>query len=184
MTAKTWIALLGISLSGVACNQMKAGANGSDKSEPAEAICVLEPTKGNDVTGTISILQKGGDVHIAGEVRKLSPGKHGFHVHEFGDLRAEDGSTTGGHYNPSHQEHGGLDAPHHHLGDLGNITANDDGVALIDMIAHGLKTSSIIGRSLVVHAKADDLHTQPSGDSGPRVAVGVIGFRQITPATP
>jgi len=144
-----------------------------------EGICVLEPTEGSHVMGTISLLQEGDAVHVAGEVRHLTPGKHGFHVHQFGDLRAPDGSTAGGHYNPDHDKHGGLDSAQHHLGDLGNITADDKGVALVDIVAHGLTTRSIIGRSLVVHAKPDDLHTQPSGDSGSRVAVGVIGYRQV-----
>ncbi len=146
---------------------------------PVEGICVLMPTEGNHVTGTISLLEEGDALHLAGEVRHLTPGLHGFHIHEFGDLRAPDASTCGGHYNPTHQSHEGLNSAHRHLGDLGNIEADSKGIALVDIKVPGLKINSIIGRSLVVHAKKDDLHTQPSGDSGARVAAGVIGFRQM-----
>ena len=69
----------------------------------------------------------------------------------------------------------------HHAGDLGNITAGDDGVAKVDAKSKDLHLHFIIGRSIVVHADADDLKSQPAGNSGPRIAVGVIGVANTEP---
>ena len=109
----------------------------------------------------------------------LAPGNHGFHVHEFGDCTAADGSSAGGHFNPTNQPHAGPDADARHVGDMGNIEADASGAAKLDYLDHSMSLAnddrSIIGRSVVVHAKADDFKSQPAGDSGARVACGVIG---------
>lgn len=143
---------------------------------PKQAVVVLRPTEGNSVTGTILLRQEKGNVRLKGMVRGLTPGKHGFHIHEFGDLRADDGKSAGGHFNPKGHKHGGPQDKESHAGDLGNIKANSQGIAKVDKLAKGLPLHFAIGRSIVVHAGADDLESQPSGDAGARVAVGVIGF--------
>jgi superoxide dismutase, Cu-Zn family len=154
------------------------------------AICVLKPTEGNKAHGVIKFQQGDGFVQIAGIVEGIEPGEHGFHIHEFGDLSVADGSAAGGHYNPGGHKHGGPDDEERHAGDLGNITGDARGVANVMMKVEGLKLRDIVGRSIVVHEKPDDLKSQPSGDSGPRIAVGVIGIQpdkqadQVTPATP
>jgi len=145
---------------------------------PTEAVAVLAPTEGNKVKGLIMLSKKDGYVHVWGEVHGLTPGEHGFHIHEFGDLRKPDGTSAGGHFNPEGHDHGGPGDEKHHAGDLGNITAGDDGVAKVDIKAKGLHLHFAVGRSIVVHAGKDDLKSQPSGDAGPRVAVGVIGIAQ------
>jgi superoxide dismutase, Cu-Zn family len=144
---------------------------------PQKAVCVLMPTKalGENVQGTFALTQMGNAVEIIGEVRGLTPGEHGFHIHEFGDLRSDDGSSAGGHFNPDNHPHAGPHDAKRHAGDLGNIKADQSGTAMIKMKVEGLKVHFVIGRALVVHAKADDLKSQPSGDAGGRVAVGVIG---------
>src|SRR5262249_19589074 len=108
--------------------------------------------------------------------------EHGFHVHEFGDVSAQDGMSTGGHYNPegaAHQ-HAGLDSPTRHAGDLGNVKADGSGKATVDVTVDNISVAGtkdpIIGRGLVLHANADDLKTQPSGNAGARIAVAVIGI--------
>ncbi|REJ82683.1 MAG: superoxide dismutase family protein [Planctomycetota bacterium] len=146
---------------------------------PKEAVAVLSPTKGNDVEGTLIFRQDGDILHVTGEVKGLEPGEHGFHIHEFGDLRDPDGKSAGGHFNPHGVAHGGPDDAEHHAGDLGNITANDRGVARVDKKAEGLKLHFVIGRAIVVHGGEDDFTSQPSGDAGPRVALGVIGFANV-----
>lgn len=143
---------------------------------PQKAVAVLMPTKGNDVRGDIVLEQHDGFVHITGAVRGLSPGKHGFHIHQFGDLRAADGSSAGGHYSPRGHKHGGPDDREHHAGDLGNIEVNQHGVAVVDKKSKDFKLHFVVGRAIVVHGGADDFASQPSGDAGSRVAVGVIGF--------
>jgi Cu-Zn family superoxide dismutase len=141
---------------------------------PSKAVAVLEPTEGSKVGGTLTLVRKEDHVHLTGKVTGLTPGEHGFHIHEFGDLSSKDGSAAGGHYNPEGHKHGGPDDKEKHAGDLGNIKAGADGVANVDVKVHA-KLHFILGRSIVVHAKADDFKTQPSGDAGGRVAVGVIG---------
>ena len=145
---------------------------------PKEAICVLSPTKGSNVAGTVKFTKKGDAVEITGEITGLTPGKHGFHVHEFGDLSSDAGLATGGHFNPDKEKHGGPHAAERHVGDLGNITADASGkvtLHMTDKLIHLQGKHSIVGRGLIVHAKADDFMTQPTGDAGGRVAQGVIG---------
>ena len=115
---------------------------------------------------------------VWGTIEGLTPGDHGFHVHQYGDVSAADGTSAGGHFNPQSQPHAGPDDAHRHVGDLGNITANENGVAEISFIDNELSMegkNSILGRGLIVHADADDLTSQPTGAAGPRVGMAVIG---------
>lgn len=143
---------------------------------PKTAVAVLIPTEGNSVQGVLRMRMVGESLEITGQVTGLKPGEHGFHIHEFGDLTAADGTAAGGHFNPSGHDHGSPDGADHHAGDLGNITADDKGIATVNKVSKDLTIPMIVGRSFVVHAGVDDLKSQPSGDSGPRVAVGVIGY--------
>lgn len=143
---------------------------------PEVGVAVLLPTKGNDVRGIVMLSSEEKGVRVRGRVMGLSPGEHGFHIHEYGDMRAPDGASAGGHFNPRGHKHGGPDADEHHAGDLGNITANDQGVAEVDKFAEDLELHFVVGRTVVVHAGADDFESQPSGDAGARVALGVIGY--------
>jgi Cu-Zn family superoxide dismutase len=147
---------------------------------PKKAIAVLIPTEGNQVRGTLVLVADGKQTHITGKVTGLTPGLHGFHIHEFGDLSSPDGTAAGGHYNPGGHKHGGPDDKERHAGDLGNIKANADGVATVDVKAD-VPLHFVIGRAFVVHAKEDDLKTQPTGDAGGRVALGLIGIANDKP---
>lgn len=142
------------------------------------AIAVLHPTEGSKVHGVVKFTKTGNNVTVTGEVSGLTPGLHGFHIHEFGDCSAPDGKSAGGHFNPTGADHGGPDSPKHHVGDLGNIEANEEGIATINVTSEMIEfegDTSILGRGLIVHAGQDDLKSQPSGDAGGRVACGVIG---------
>lgn len=153
------------------------GSQGSAKEEvavPDQAIAMLLSTKGSDARGVVLFREKGGGVHITGRVEGLAPGKHGFHIHEYGDLSAPDGTSAGSHFAPLGKEHGSPGAAEHHYGDLGNIEADASGVANIDIQADWMKLHFIVGRAMVVHEKADDFRP-PTGHAGGRVAVGVIG---------
>jgi Cu-Zn family superoxide dismutase len=146
----------------------------------SKGISVLHPTTGNKVSGTVTFIPAGDGVQVHAEISGLTPGKHGFHVHEFGDCSAADASSAGAHFNPTNQPHAGPDATARHEGDMGNVEADASGNAKLDYVDHQISLTndakSAIGRSVVVHAKADDLKTQPSGDSGARIACGVIGW--------
>jgi superoxide dismutase, Cu-Zn family len=107
---------------------------------------------------------------------------HGFHIHEKGDLSAPDLGSAGAHYNPESHPHAGPDAPMRHAGDLGNVTSDAQGHVqkelTVDNISIGGAKNDILGKSVIVHAKADDLKSQPSGDAGGRVAGGVIEMKK------
>ncbi|QDU81193.1 Superoxide dismutase [Cu-Zn] precursor [Polystyrenella longa] len=151
-------------------------AHSSSEKVPKKAVAVLFPTQGNDVTGVITLEQKEDGVLLKGKVINLTPGKHGFHIHEYGDLRSKDGKSAGGHYSPEGHRHGSPDDKEHHAGDFGNIDANDEGTATIEVTAKDQKLHMLLGRAIVVHGGADDLKSQPSGNAGPRVSLGVIGL--------
>jgi Cu-Zn family superoxide dismutase len=145
----------------------------------AAAVAVLTPTKGNEVHGTVRFTKVEGGVRIVADVTGLTPGLHGFHVHEFGDASSSDGSAAGGHFNPAHTAHGGPAAAERHAGDFGNLEADASGHATLDRVDAALELDgpqSIIGHGVIVHAAADDLKTQPTGNAGGRVACGVIGI--------
>ena len=138
----------------------------------------LAPTKGHQVSGTVSFVQRGDNVLVEARVTGLSPGLHGFHIHEKGDCTAADASSAGGHFNPHKAPHGGPEAAQHHAGDLGNLTADSGGIAVykaeVTRISLGTGEDSIIGRAVIVHANPDDLRTQPAGNAGARLACGLI----------
>lgn len=147
------------------------------------ATCILEPTEGNDVHGTVTFRQVEGGVSVTARIEGLSEGEHGFHVHETGDCSAPDASSAGGHFNPDGTPHGPPSAPEseRHVGDLGNITAGADGVAEYDRVDPLLALSgphSIDGLAVVVHQGRDDLTSQPSGAAGARVACGIIHLQE------
>jgi superoxide dismutase, Cu-Zn family len=136
----------------------------------------LESKSGSQVTGTVTFTKTGDEVRVVADIHGLKPGKHGFHIHEKGDCSAADAASAGGHFNPTHQHHGGPATAEHHTGDLGNIEADASGKAHLDwkgkMSLNG--PDSIIGKSIVVHEKEDDLKSDPAGNSGARVTCGVI----------
>jgi superoxide dismutase, Cu-Zn family len=146
----------------------------------SKGISMLHPTASNKVSGTVTFMPVADGVQVHAEIMGLTPGKHGFHVHEFGDCSAADASSAGAHFNPTNQPHAGPDAAARHEGDMGNVEADASGNAKLDYVDHQISLAndakSVIGRSVVVHAKPDDLKTQPSGDSGARIACGVIGW--------
>jgi Cu-Zn family superoxide dismutase len=146
--------------------------------EIKKAIAVLYPTKGNNVHGTVTFTKVEGGVRVVANIEGLTPGEHGFHVHEFGDCSAPDATSAGGHFNPTHEQHGAPDAAHRHVGDLGNITAAANGKATYDRMDKDVALDgahSVVGYAVIVHEKADDLKSQPTGNAGGRVACGVIG---------
>jgi Cu-Zn family superoxide dismutase len=141
-----------------------------------KAVAKLEPKSSSQVTGTVTFTKSGDEVQVVADIQNLKPGKHGFHIHDKGDCSAPDAASAGGHFNPTHQHHGGPNTPEHHTGDLGNIEADASGKAHLDWTGK-LQLSgadSIIGKSVVVHEKEDDLKTDPAGNSGARIACGVI----------
>ena len=155
---------------------------GSVNPTPPTAVAevMLVPLGGSKVAGTLRAEERADGVWITGDVSGLTPGKHGFHIHERGDCSAPDGSSAGPHFAPASKTHGDPTAMEHHAGDMGNITADADGTATIAYLAKEVTlkgNNAIDGRALVIHGGEDDLKTQPSGNSGTPVACGVITTR-------
>lgn len=143
------------------------------------ALAVVTPTKGNQATGVVHFTQQKDGVLISATISGLTPGNHGFHIHEFGNCACDDAVCAGGHFDPTHQPHGGPESEHRHVGDLGNIMADEQGVGHYSYVDKQITLNgphSIVGRAVIVHADADDLKSQPSGNAGARVGCGVVGI--------
>ncbi len=147
------------------------------------AMATIRPakkaTKDENVTGTIAFHRAGAQVRVVADLAGFKPNSiHGIHFHESGDLSAPDLSSAGGHFNPTNMPHAGPDDAKHHAGDLGNITADGQGKVHKEWMLSGITLGSgktdVIGKSVIIHSGADDLKSQPSGDSGGRIAGGVI----------
>ncbi|XP_044584314.1 superoxide dismutase [Cu-Zn]-like isoform X2 [Cotesia glomerata] len=140
----------------------------------------------SNVAGNLILVQEdsSGEVRITGNITGVTPGPHGFHVHQKGDL--SNGCTSAGeHFNPTNKNHGGLTDAKRHVGDLGNVVADGNGkviVNIVDTVISLSGSNSIIGRSLVIHSGKDDLGkggnetSLTTGNSGTRVGCGVIGI--------
>jgi Cu-Zn family superoxide dismutase len=163
----------------VVCSAFGLAACASMSGAPATAVAEIKPTQGNAVTGTARFVQQGDRTLVQVRVAGLTPNSvHGFHVHEKGDCSAPDGTSAGGHFNPGGKAHGSADKPEHHAGDLPNLRADAAGTAnyewQTDALTVGTGSNGVIGRSVVVHRDPDDYTSQPAGNSGARVACGVI----------
>ncbi len=146
-----------------------------------QAGAYLQATRGNATVGKVAFAQTGSTLRVTGEVSGLKPNsEHGFHVHEKGDCSSGDGMSTGGHFNPGGAAHGQYGHGAHHVGDLPSLKADDKGVAKIDFESTSLTLkagpTSIVGKGLIVHKDPDDYKTQPTGNSGARLACGVISL--------
>lgn len=145
--------------------------------ETTEARAEVHASSGSQVKGVVTFSQVADGVKIVADFEGLTPGKHGFHVHEKGDCSAHDGSSAGGHFNPTNQPHGGPDSEKRHAGDFGNVVADDSGKAHYERIDKVIRLNgeqSIVDKSIVIHQDPDDLVSQPTGNSGARIGCGVI----------
>jgi superoxide dismutase, Cu-Zn family len=141
------------------------------------AICTLNPTQGSKVSGTVTFAKVDEGVRIVADVQGLSKGKHGIHIHEFGDCSSPDGNSAGGHFNPHSKNHGAPDIDNRHAGDMGNIEVDETGKGHLEYVDKTISLEgdgSIVGKSIIVHANEDDLKTQPTGNAGGRLACGLI----------
>lgn len=147
-----------------------------------ELVVVVHPTEGNEANGVVRFLNEEGGVRVVAEINGLEANSnHGFHIHQFGDCTAPDGTSAGGHFNPQDNPHAGPTDSQRHVGDLGNLASDEDGLAelnFLDTVISFEGVNNILGRGVVVHAGQDDLESQPTGDAGARLACGVIGVAQ------
>jgi superoxide dismutase, Cu-Zn family len=178
-------------LSALACCALLSlsALRGLAATEPApvtSAVAVISPTTGHETAGLVTFTAVDGGVKVTADVTGLTPGNHGFHIHEFGDISdAAKAMSTGGHYDPAVTHHHALvtadmpDGTSHHAGDLGNLVADSSGKAHLDITLQGASlmgpANPIVGRAVIIHEKSDD-GGQPVGNAGGRVGQGVIGI--------
>lgn len=144
------------------------------------AVAVISPTKGNKTKGVFHFYQETEGTRISAIISGLTPNtQHGVHVHQYGDISADNGSSAGGHYNPEGNPHGLPPSNNRHAGAFGNIDADENGEAKFEFFDVTISIAGthnpILGRSIVIHANRDD-GGQPTGNAGPRIGVGVIGI--------
>ncbi len=153
-------------------------------SEPAPAPSLTDQVAGaqltgpSGVSGVITFTQEAGGVHIVARVEHAAAGKHGFHLHAAGACDGPDFKSAGDHFNPGNAPHGAPDAAAHHAGDFGNIEVAADGTGNLDIVSTMLSLdqgdNAVVGKSVILHKGTDDLATQPSGNSGDRIACGIV----------
>ena len=150
------------------------------------ATAAIEGRSGSTLTGTATFVQNGDAVHVSVDVSGAPEGIHAVHLHEKGDCSPPDATSAGGHFNPGHMEHGSPDAPSHHAGDFGNMTVGGEGRGHLELDTTMLTVlpgdRSVVGRAIVVHAKEDDMRTQPTGNAGGRIGCGAVAEKTAVAA--
>ncbi|MCL2178949.1 MAG: superoxide dismutase family protein [Proteobacteria bacterium] len=159
-----------------ACATQGASVKAGKASAAAmQASAILMPVGDSVVQGSALFSQEADGIRLIADVSGLSPGSHGFHIHENGECSPPDAKSAGGHFNPHQKEHGRMGEGH--AGDLPSLEADADGNAKLDVVLTSIELTGengIVGRSLIVHADADDYVSQPTGNAGARVACAVI----------
>lgn len=147
---------------------------GGCKHFKSEGLASVSSLGEGSVKGTVTFMKSEEGIRVVAQISGLKPGKsHGFHIHQYGDC-SQGGKNAGTHFNPYKHSHGGPHSKEKHLGDLGNLTANEKGEALYDQNFKGC-IKKLIGRSVIIHEGADDFKTQPTGGAGAYIGCGVIG---------
>jgi Cu-Zn family superoxide dismutase len=189
MKAPTLLALIPLAVL-AACNRSEApttsdaaamqSASAPAAAETASAQADLKGASGSNVQGSLRFTASGSGVAITGELTGLPPSTtHGFHIHETGDCSAPDATSAGAHFNPTGAPHGDPLSTATHLGDIPNLESDAEGKVMVTATVTNASlrdggANDLVGKAVIVHAKPDDYKTQPSGDSGDRIACGVI----------
>ena len=148
-----------------------------------EAVSNINPANNSTANGSVHFTELNGIVELNASINGLTPGNHAIHIHEFGDCSSFDAKSAGGHWNPKHTSHGEWGNDHFHLGDIGNIIADSNGFGEFSLKTNlwclncNDSSKNIIGKSIIIHASADDFTSQPSGAAGKRIGCGVIEIK-------
>lgn len=145
-----------------------------------KAVATISAKSGSNVSGTVTFIEKEGTVTMKAELSGLSEGNHAIHIHAIGDCSADDGTSAGGHWNPTNKNHGKWMQEPFHIGDIGNLVVGADGKGTIErettLWSVGSKdvTKNVVGHAIIIHKGPDDFSSQPSGAAGPRIGCGEI----------
>ena len=159
------------------CDGDHSMTTGAPVAQGAQAVAMLRTADGMDV-GRATATEVTGGLRITLDAHDLAPGTHGAHVHTTGHCDAPDFMTAGGHWNPTGAKHGSMNPSGPHEGDLPNLIVGANGHGTLGLVVPGATMAGLLdadGSAIVLHAKADDLMTDPSGNSGARIACGVFG---------
>jgi len=166
-------------MGGADAGAMGGADAGMPGTTPSVLTARLEGRSGSNVSGVARVTPGGSGVVVLVEVQNATPGEHGVHIHEKGDCSDPAAQSAGPHFNPkSAAHHGGANTPVRHGGDLGNMKVSSSGRGLLAVTVSDLTMDNASGRAVVVHEKADDLQSDPAGNSGARVACGVLQASQ------
>jgi superoxide dismutase, Cu-Zn family len=154
----------------------------SSGKEP-QAVAVIASKSDSHLTGKATFHAASGKVTLKIDIAGAEPGSHAVHLHEKGDCSAADGSSAGGHWNPTQENHGKWAAAPFHHGDIGNVEVGADGKGTLTLTTDlwtigGAPETDVVGKAVIVHAKADDFTTQPTGNAGGRVGCGVVELKK------
>ena len=171
--------LISISIILMGCERTRQQAGILPIAPAKQANAMIGSSNDSGVTGMAVFTQNDDQITLMIEIQGASPGLHAAHIHANGDCSAPDGTSAGGHWNPTGVAHGKWGEGEFHLGDIGNITVGEDGTGHImlttDLWEIGTGSDvDVVGRSIIVHAGADDFTSQPSGAAGSRIGCGVI----------
>ncbi|MDE0684534.1 MAG: superoxide dismutase family protein [Candidatus Poribacteria bacterium] len=171
--------LISVSILLMGCERVQQQAGVLPTAPAEQAHAVIGSLNDSGVTGMAVFTQNGDQITFTAEIQGASPGLHAIHIHAYGDCSAPDGTSAGGHWNPTDVAHGKWGEGEFHLGDIGNITVGEDGTGRITLTTDlwEIGTGSdvdVVGKGIIVHADADDFVSQPSGAAGARIACGVI----------
>jgi Cu-Zn family superoxide dismutase len=160
----------------------------ASSAEMKKLVAIIRPMGNNNVRGSVLFDKVDDGILITAKIGGLTPNaNHAIHIHEFGDLGSDDASSAGDHFNPGGHPHALPDDSERHAGDLGNLQADGDGNATLTLVVNNITLDAgkrgILGRAVIIHAKADD-GGQPSGNAGGRIAAGVIGISKDAKAEP
>lgn len=163
--------------------QMESSMEESEMEEEVKTVSFkMEPKSDSKVTGDVTFTEEDGSVKMEATLSGLSPGDHAIHLHEKADCSAADGTSTGGHWNPTREQHGKWgDEAGYHRGDIGNFVADSEGNATVEFstgewcLGCEDENINIVGKAVIVHQGKDDFTSQPSGNAGARVScTGII----------
>ena len=175
----TFFLLIGMSILLMGCERVRQQPGILSAPSAKQATAMIDALGGSGVTGMAVFTQNGDQITFMAEIRGATPGLHAIHIHAYGDCSAPDGTSAGGHWNPTDVAHGKWGEGEFHLGDIGNITVGADGTGRITLTTDlwEIGTGSdvdVVGKGMIIHADADDFVSQPSGNAGARIGCGVI----------
>ncbi|MCY4402365.1 MAG: superoxide dismutase family protein [Candidatus Poribacteria bacterium] len=179
VTKLTLLTLFTITFVSIGCEKVQQHTGVLTPETPIQANAMIGASNDSGVTGTAVFTQNEDQITLMIEIMGASPGLHAVHIHANGDCSAPDGSSAGGHWNPTGVAHGKWGEGEFHLGDIGNVTVGEDGTGSISLTTDlwEIGTGSdvdVVGKGIIVHAGADDFTSQPSGAAGMRIGCGVI----------